>query len=243
MPAARGPVVGWIAVFLIHIAILVQLTLRVHPVYPPMFESLRSPKTELQDVIGAALGMRRLVADLAWIQTLQYYGTPELGQTETEEQNGGGRYPDFLSYCQRVADIDPYFTYVYYYGGASLGWNLNRLSEAEALLKDGIARNPGEWRLPQYLAGLAYQKDHDVANLIKFLESVANDPNSPLLMRALLANLYKKQRLYDKALQLWEQIYETGDPVYASRAVDQFKEIRRLQHAQHLDRKTPRLVH
>jgi len=150
-----------------------------------------------------------------------------------------GSYPKFLSDCRRVAKIDPYFTYVYYYGGASLGWNLNRLSEAEELLKEGIANNPTEWRLPQYLAGLAYQKNHNVQELMRFLESIVQDPQCPLLMKALLANLYKKQHLFDKAVIMWEIVYESGDPDYRRRAIAQVQDIQKLKRSLLLDKKHP----
>jgi tetratricopeptide (TPR) repeat protein len=196
--------------------------------YPPMTASLRNAQTELQDVASVALGMRRLGADLAWVQTLQYYGTPEEGQSESDFENGIGTYPRFLELCKRTSGIDPYFTFVYYYGGGVLGWNLNRPDEAEELLKAGIAANPAEWRLPQYLAGLAYQKDHDLAKLTLFLESVTSDPQCPLMMKALLANLYKKQKAYGKAISMWQTIYQAGDPDYMRRAQEQFRDIHRL---------------
>src|SRR5437868_15528386 len=82
--------------------------------YPPMTASLSSPDTELQDVGGVALGLRRLAANMAWIQTLQYYGTSEIPEDEEGDINGGGHYPKFLAYCERAAGIDPYFTDVYY---------------------------------------------------------------------------------------------------------------------------------
>jgi tetratricopeptide (TPR) repeat protein len=210
---------------------VMQLALRFHDPYPSMVASLTTPETGLQDVGGIALGLRRLAADIAWIQTLQYYGTPEAGQSESEFENGMGKYPRFLAHCERVIGIDPYFTYVYYYGGGVLGWNLERYSEAEHLIKEGIARNPAEWRLPQYLAGLAYQKNHDITQLTTFLESLVQDPNCPLMMKALLANVYKKQRLYDKALELWSAIYDARDPAYMQRALDQSAHILRLKRA------------
>src|SRR5690242_4391208 len=100
------------------------LTTRTYPnPYPPLAQSLTSPLTRLSDMSGIALGYRKLTADLAWVQTLIYYGTHEEGTPEEEQENGGGRYPLFLAYCQRVARLDPYFNYVYFYGGTVLGWN------------------------------------------------------------------------------------------------------------------------
>jgi hypothetical protein len=198
------------------------LTLKHYPdPYPPMAATLSTPLADLRDFGGIALGFRRLAADIAWIQTLQYYGTHDDHDGHHDHNNEIGKYPLFLQYCERVARLDPYFTYVYYYGGGVLGWNVNRLSEAEALLKLGIQNNPHEWRLPQYLAALAYQKDHDVNKLIVFLEGFAGQPDCPNLLRALLANIYKKQNRYGEAIRLWQFIYRTGEPDYMNRAQQQ----------------------
>lgn len=218
---------------------LFQLSHTYRNPYPHITTSLESPQTDLQDVGGIVLGLRRLGADLAWIQTLQYYGTQEPGQSEFEFENGLGNYPQLFERCKRVTQIDPYFTEVYDYCGSALTWNLDRLSEGEELLKEGIAKNPTDWRLAQYLAAMAYQKNHDVKNLLIYLETIAKDPQSPFLMKAILANLYKKQHLFDKALQLWVVIYETGTPDYQNRALDKIREISRLKHTPSLDKETP----
>jgi len=230
MTSARPAALTLLASLGLAMVLLVQLVGRYHNPYPSMTASLSTPQANLGDVGGVALGLRRISADLAWIQTLQYYGTLEPGQSESDFENGLGHYPLFLAHCRHAAGIDPYFTYIYLYGGSVLGWNLNRLSEAEELLREGIARNPTEWRLPQYLAGLAYQKNHDVIELMRFLETIVQDPQCPLMMKALLANLYKKQRLFDKAIALWETIYQNGDADYRLRAIRQVQDIQRLKH-------------
>jgi tetratricopeptide (TPR) repeat protein len=225
MEGLRGAILTVCMGGLVMVWALQQATRKIPYTPPSMISTLSLPETQLQDVGGVILGMRRLAADLAWIQTLQYYGTEEPGQTEFEFHNGMGQYPRFLAMVQRATHLDPSFTYIYLYGGAVLGWNLNRLDEAQALLKEGIANNPTEWRLPQYLAALAYQKNHDVTRLTAFLETIVQDPECPLMMKALLANIYKKQGDYDKALQLWETIYNAGDPDYQKRAIEQTTEI------------------
>ncbi len=186
--------------------------------FPPLSDSLSTPLVQLSDFTGIALGSRRLAADLAWIQTLQYYGNLEAGQSDSDFDNGKGRYPLLLGYCKRVAQIDPYFKYVYYYGAAALGWNLDRLPEAEQLLRQGIAANPKEWRFQQYLGGLAFQKDHDVAKLARFLDSFVEQPDCPNLVRSILANLYKKQGDYNKAIRVWMNVLQTNDEGYRLRA-------------------------
>jgi len=198
--------------------------------FPPLSVTLSSPVTRLSDFAGMAMGFRKLTADLAWIQTLIYYGTEEEGTDPEEAENGGGRYPLFLAYCQRVAQIDPNFKYVFYYGGAALGWNLNRLDEAEAFLKEGIKAHPKEWRFQQFLAGLAYQKNHNINSLIDFLKVFIEEPDCPNILRSILANIYKKQQRYLDALRVWIIVYDTKDPNYRERAASQIIELAQKAH-------------
>jgi tetratricopeptide (TPR) repeat protein len=194
--------------------------------FPPLGSSVTSPVAQLQDFIGITLGLRRLTADIAWIQTLIYYGTIETGHGEEEAHGGGGgEYALFLPYCQRVVRIDPSFKYVYYYGSGVLGWNLNRISEAEELLQEGIQTHPKEWRLQQYLAALAYQKNKDVNKLTQFLELFLMEPDCPNLLRSILANIYKKQKHYHDALRVWLVVYKSKDSAYLGHAEDQIREL------------------
>jgi tetratricopeptide (TPR) repeat protein len=220
---ARTESISFAGSTLLTLSFAIGLWLFVPDPFPPLSTSLSTGVSRLHDFVGLAVGARRLAADIAWIQTLQYYGTVESDQTEFEFENGIGNYPHFLSFCQRVARIDPYFIYVYYYGAAALGWNLNRLSEAEELLRAGIRANPKEWRLQQYLAAMAYQKSHDQLKLAQFLEAFVIEPDCPNLLRNLLANIYKKQKRYADALRIWGLIYETRDPAYSARAVEQIR--------------------
>ena len=118
------------------------------------------PQYGILDLLNIAFGQRTLGSDIAWIQVLQYYGTPESeeGRKALEEAGWFGRYEpgpetyttgkyyDLLKYCQRVVWLDPFFQYTYLYGSASLAWNLNRDSEALELLDMGI-NNYRRWAL------------------------------------------------------------------------------------------------
>ena len=198
---------------------------RVTEPFPPLSATLSSSVNRLSDFAGIAMGFRRLTADIAWIQTLVYYGTYEkTGDAEASEQ-GGGHYPQFLAYCRRVAKIDPDFKYVFYYGGGVLGWNLNRLDEAEELLREGITAHPKEWRFQQYLAALAFQKSHNVNKLTEFLEGFIQQADCPNLLRSILANIYKKQKRYRESIRVWMMVYQTQDPAYLKRALSQIQEL------------------
>jgi tetratricopeptide (TPR) repeat protein len=205
---------------------------------PPLAISLSTPVSRLSDFIGISLGLRKLTSDIAWIQTLVYYGTREEHTHHENHDSDGhphrlgdgeeGKYLLFLAYCQRVARIDPQFKYIYYYGGAVLGWNLNRPDEAEILLKQGIEAYPKEWRYQQFLAALTFQKTHNTNDLIEFLEAFSNENDCPNILRSILANIYKKQTRYMDALRIWILIYDSQDESYRIRATEQIEKLSRL---------------
>lgn len=227
-----GPrAVGWLlgAGVIIMISLATVTGRRYSSPFPPLSISLSSEVTPLSDFAGISLGFRKLTADIAWVQMLIYYGTDEAATPWKEVENGGGRYPLFLAYCQRVARIDPYFKHIFYYGGAVLGWNLNRLDEAETLLKEGIQANPKEWRFQQFLAGLAFQKNHNVNKLSEFLQGFVDQDDCPNLLRSILANIYKKQKQYKKAIEVWTIVYNTQDPIYLKRAESQINELSSME--------------
>ncbi len=231
-PSSRSivPLIGFLMLF----SGLVIFSRTLPSPFPPLSESVSSSTSTLEDFIGVSLGFRRLSADIAWIQTLQYYGThSEEGEDHVHESSTeaspAASYPLFLDFCQRVVHIDPYFTYAFYYGSSVLGWNLNRLDEAEAFLKQGILLNPKEWRLQQYLAALGFQKNHNMKDLTVFLEGMVQDPEAPNLLRSILANLYKKSNQFDKALQMWEYLYQSGDPSYRDLAIRKVIELKGLR--------------
>ncbi len=203
------------------------------PSTPRMAVSLASPVAQISDFTGISLGLRKLVSDIAWIQTLIYYGTHEEGMTEEDAHEGRGEYPLFLAYCQRVAQIDPHFKYIFYYGGSVLGWNLKRFDEAESFIKEGIQAHPKEWRYQQFLAAIAFQKSHNMNDLVNFLEVFIEDRDCPNILRSILANIYKKQKDYIKALRVWMFIYDTNDESYRVRAVSEIDEISQLIQNQH----------
>ncbi len=107
---------------------------------------------------------------------------------------------------------------------------MNRLDEAEELLKEGIQAHPKEWRLQQFLAGLAYQKNHDINKLAEFLEAFVYEPDCPNMLRSILANIYKKEKRYRDAIRVWLIVYDTQDPIYLERATSQIREMTPLAH-------------
>ncbi|MHB9156031.1 MAG: tetratricopeptide repeat protein [Endomicrobiales bacterium] len=247
--------------------------------YPPLKISPLERYAVL-DMSGVLAGARRIAADIAWIQLLQYYGSPEkpldketefrlswdmtryLAGLPAEEEEGheqghhedhepghheeghshpaveGGVYPDFLSYCRRVTGLDPFFSYAYLYGAGTLAWNLNRPEEAMSLLKQGILtmekyrQNSTQdihqpfWQYHLYLSAILYRQSGEDEKMTALLEAAVKQPQCPNMVKAILANIYQKADKAPGALNLWLEIYDSGDPSYREKAVQKIDELK-----------------
>ncbi|MDI6642223.1 MAG: hypothetical protein QME68_07950 [Elusimicrobiota bacterium] len=205
--------------------------------------SLPVEKYLLVDLTGIVFGIRRLAADIAWIQVLQYYGTPEEECSHEHEHSadtcpyhskfyGKGKYYDLLKLCLRVIRLDPYFHYAYLYGSASLTWNLERPDEGLLLLDEGIKRYPKNrhdyWQLYLYKMAIIYKKAEKYKDMVLSLEKAVNEKNCPLMVKAILANIYKRFGNYHRAIVLWQEIYNYGMSDYSKFAEKQIRELQKL---------------
>ncbi len=233
---------------------ITQLYLQKNFIYPfnvvdisKQENKLPVEKYLLLDLTGIVFGVRRLWSDIAWIQALQYYGTPEEDEehepghkNEHEHKHGkmfhhchhgpgfgGGKYYDLLKLCQRTVRLDPYFHYAYLYGSASLAWNLNRDDEGIKLLDEGIKNCPTYWQFYIYKMAIIYKKLDKYKDMVRMLEKVVKLHNCPLMVKVILANIYKKAGEYKKALKLWTEIYNFGISEYYSTAERQIAEIKK----------------
>ncbi|MFH2070830.1 MAG: tetratricopeptide repeat protein [Elusimicrobiota bacterium] len=140
---------------------------------------------------------------------------------------GAGKYYDLLKFCQRVVRLDPFFHYVYLYGSASMAWNLERPDEGLSLLQEGIenypSTRPDYWQLHLFKLAIIYKKLDRYADMVSHLESAVQQPGRPVMVVAILANIYKKTQNYERALALWHDIYNTGDADYREYAAQQIQ--------------------
>ncbi len=225
-------------VFLVGLILLMQVFLRKNFSYDyPFFGAMINPvigeKTayRLVDLGGIVFGMRRMVANIAWIQLLQYYGTPELDEEGKEIHQhgleyGSGKYYSLLSLSQRVVRLDPYFHYAYLYGAGALAWNLDRPEEAIVLLKEGLRNDPKYWRFGLYLGAVVYKQLNKFDKMIVLLEEVVKYPDCPAMMKVILANIYEKQNRYLDCLNIWLGVYESKDESYRFLAEKKIFELR-----------------
>ena len=189
--------------------------------YPyPAPTNIITEKTKPIDFLGLLFGTRRIIADIMWVQVLQYYGgigwddrvsEEEYRKYERDERRkvDYGRYGYFMAMCQRCIKIDPYFKYVYMFGGASLAWNLTRYDEALELLSIGMKHNPRFYPFHLYAAAIVYSKEGKATDVIKKLAEAIKYPDCPFEVRLILGNIYTKNGKYEDAANIWIDIYLT----------------------------------
>lgn len=183
------------------------------------FDRLVMREDGLQDLAVAASGFRRVAADLAWIRFLQALSAMDSLSAEEVRDS-----------ALRVVRLDPNFVQPYVYGAGVLAFSpgLDRSQEAIALLQEGVRRNPQEWTLQATLAAILYKLEDRPEPMMLELERLAAVDGCPVVLRAILANLYKAQGRRRDALSIWLKAIESElSPGERRRAEQQVAELMR----------------
>lgn len=166
----------------------------------------------LEDLGTLFAGSHRIAADAAYVQFLQYYGTPE---GEHRHDHGDSPFHDFTSegiyarlteFGTRIMRLDPFFRGAILEVAGALAFNQRRTHEALGLLKEAIKRDPSYFRYHLYVSAILYKEKGDELNLMLALEEASKTPDCPILLLRVLGNLFKKQGHYGKAAQMYVRI-------------------------------------
>lgn len=147
-----------------------------------------------------ALGFSSLIADVLWVETIQYMGdtktvTDEIATTLYER-------------IERITDLDPHFIRAYRFAGLTLSNKRPDLSIR--ILSKGLKNNPGAcWEIPFYAGVVSYFRLKDYQETIRYLKSATAHPECPDFIKRFLAKASGKVGYYEESLLLWEGIYET----------------------------------
>jgi len=141
------------------------------------------PEARLEGWMARFLSARRVMADLRWLDILQYAG-------DSGYYVDGGKALVELS--TRLTDLDPHFVRAYVFAGSLLYWQCGRPVEAAALIRKGIGANPAEAKLKMYLAAFTFSRLDALKGEIRYLEEFADDPDSPPIVRRILAHTYAR---------------------------------------------------
>lgn len=198
------------------------------PPFPPITSVQLSSEDALQSTVLLSLGMRRLAADLAFIQLLMYYGTPEPGDEgshgESSHHEGGpppphqklegGIYAEIGPRVRRILQLDPYFVYAPLLGAGALGFNLNRPDEALEILRFAADWSPRQWKYRAYTAAIGFHKAGNPDLVIRELTPVLADPDCPTLLKNMVAFLNRRLGRREEAVRIYQDILRSRDPAY-----------------------------
>ena len=85
-----------------------------------------------------SLGQPTLLADIAWLQAIQYYGKHRMGDR---------RYPLAEHLFDVITRIDPGFRSAYVFGALVLEEETRELDQSRALFARGMRANPDDWMI------------------------------------------------------------------------------------------------
>jgi tetratricopeptide (TPR) repeat protein len=149
---------------------------------------------------GAALGNEALVADLAWLRAIQYYG---------EHRKTDRAYPMMGHIFDIITTLDARFVNAYAFGALVMGQDEGQMDAGIALLQKGIANNPESWFLP-FEAGFLYYlvaKDAKLASL--YFSRAARLPGCPDHVCRFAAHTSGRAGYSENAIRLWQEIAHT----------------------------------
>lgn len=161
---------------------------------------------------GYALGFEGLIADWYWMKSLQYVGDKLLASKEEfinlddlRPLNPRLLYP----YLENATDLDPRFMAAYSYGALVLP--AIDPEKAIRLTEKGIADNPDQWRLYQYL-GYIYWRLGQYDKASEIYEKGAKLDGVPPFMTMMAASMKKQGGDRETARSIYRQMYdEAGD--------------------------------
>lgn len=163
------------------------------------------------------LGQPTLLADIAWLQAIQYYGKHRL-----EDR----RYPLAEHLFNVVTTIDPHFRNAYIFGALVLEDETGSLEKSRDLFARGMRANPNDWTIAFHKGFLEYLRG-DMAIGAAEMDRAAGLPDSPPYVRRMAAHAYGQTGREEMASKIWEEIArESRDPAMRALAEQRLLELK-----------------
>jgi tetratricopeptide (TPR) repeat protein len=196
---------GFVAVFF--------LTGFVERQRPPLPLNYEDEDVALQgsEFKGFVFGADGLVADWYWMNSLQYMGKKisSVGLSNLNLEDMRALNPRLLyPYLNNATDLDPRFMAPYSYGATVLP--AIDANEAIALTEKGIAHNPNDVRLLQYLGYIHWRlKDYEKA--ADAYDRGARIPGAPPFFRLMAARMRSDSGSRETAREIYKQAMAEAD--------------------------------
>jgi hypothetical protein len=152
----------------------------------------------------ASLGYREAMADIAWLQAVQYYG---------EHRQGGNDLSEFRHYVDAVNALDPRYEHAYVFGAFVLASEREDLQGALELLHRGARANPESSLFPFEMGFLTYVSGGDPEDAVRWLRIAAGLPGGRERAQRFMAFINRRLGRLETAWLLWEDIQRSSkDP-------------------------------
>lgn len=213
MPSKRFYTSIAIALILLGFAGSVGLTRYLENTRPPLPQGYEDEDLGLQasKLKGFVFGAEGLIADWYWMNSLQYVGRKistvgldKLNLDDLSSLNPSLLYP----YLNNTVELDPRFIPAYSYGAIVLP--AISVDDAIALTEKGIANNPNEWRLYQYL-GYIYWKQGNFEKAASVYSQGAEIPDAPDFFPMMAAAMKTRGGDRETARQMYQGMFDQAD--------------------------------
>jgi len=236
MDRARGihPVVAVAAAASLGIAIMLQIVRdRTFPADPVVQRLLYVRSPEALDRL--VLGFDALAADVYWIRAIQHYGGDRL------DPSGRVRKYQLLYPLLDIAtSLDPYFNIAYRFGAIFLSeaypGGAGRPDLAVALLRKGIAAQPGKWEYYHDIAFVNYWQLRDTQAAAEWFRRASEQPGAPNWLMPVAAAMLTQGADRTSARFIWRQMLDADQEWLRNRARRGLQQIDALDQIDQLER-------
>ena len=146
-------------------------------------------------------GMSSVVADLLWLQCIQY---------TAQQWRGEAKFTWLNHMCQTITRLDPQFKGVYQWGGMTLAILKGDPNASIDLLKSGVPHCPDAWELPFEIARTHVLNNHDEERAAIYLAMAVATGDAPEHVFMWAENLKAKHNMFDVERSMWQDILATG---------------------------------
>lgn len=177
---------------------------------PPVPEEYIDEDLSLQGakIKGYTLGMEGLLADLYWMQALQYIGAKfEKSGDQTINIGDMRKYNLKLvyPYLDNATSLDPKFMAAYEFGAVVLPAIDG--NEAIKIAEKGIRNNPDDFRLYSHL-GYIYWRSDNYKKAAEVYAAGAKLKNAPPFLEFMAAQMQNKGGSRETAREIYRQMFE-----------------------------------
>jgi len=177
------------------------------------------------------LAFDAVAADIYWIRTIQHYG-----------RDRKSSQPDRFQLLQPLLDVtttlDPRFNIAYRFGAMFLSMEPpngpGRSDHAIALLRKGLARNPGRWQYAHDIGFVHYWHTGDFPAAAEWFAIAAGMPGAPAWIAPVAAITRARGGDRAGARQMLEEMRTADEPYIRAAAERSIAQIRALDDIDHL---------